>query len=47
MDDGGNIMVKRISRTNIYVKEIKTEDSNQIDPTAGNLLELEKPVKVM
>lgn len=47
MDDGGNIMVKRISRTNIYVKEIKTEDSNQTDQTAGNLLELEKPVKVM
>lgn len=47
MDDGGNIMVKRISRTNIYVKEIKTEEPNQTDdPAAGNLLEMEKPVKV-
>ena len=47
MDDGGNIMVKRISRSNIYVKEIKTEEPNQLDEaTAGSVLEMEKPVKV-
>lgn len=48
MDDAGNIMVKRISKSNIYVKEVKTEEnsiSNDII-IAGGLLEIEKPVKV-
>lgn len=49
MDDAGNIMVKRISKSNIYVKEVKTEEnsiSNDII-IAGGLLEIEKPVKVI
>lgn len=49
MDDAGNIMVKRISKSNIYVKEVKTPEnsiSNDII-IAGGLLEMEKPVKVI
>lgn len=48
MDDGGNIMIKRVSKSNVYIKEVKTEQnsiSNDII-IAGGLLEMEKPVKV-
>lgn len=49
MDDGGNIMVKRVSRSNVYVKEVKTEENSISNDViiAGGLLEMEKPVKVL
>ncbi|GIY31575.1 MH2 domain-containing protein [Caerostris extrusa] len=48
MDDSGNIMVKRISKSNVYVKEVKTEENSIANDIviAGGLLELEKPVKM-
>lgn len=44
MDDCGNIVVKRISRSDVYVKEIKTE--NTPDSVITSVLEKEKPVKI-
>ncbi|KAG8201116.1 hypothetical protein JTE90_028784 [Oedothorax gibbosus] len=48
MDDAGNIMVKRISKSNIYVKEVKTPDNSIANDIIlnGGLLEVEKPVKL-
>ncbi|GFY41527.1 MH2 domain-containing protein [Trichonephila inaurata madagascariensis] len=48
MDEAGNIMVKRISKSNVYVKEIKSEENSIASDIimAGGLLEMEKPVKL-
>ncbi|XP_055930166.1 uncharacterized protein LOC129960643 isoform X1 [Argiope bruennichi] len=48
MDDSGNIMVKRISKSNVYIKEVKTEENSIANDIvmAGGLLEIEKPVKM-
>ncbi|XP_042896007.1 uncharacterized protein [Parasteatoda tepidariorum] len=48
MDEAGNIMIKRISKTNVYVKEVKTEENSIANDIiiAGGLLEIEKPVKL-
>lgn len=48
MDSAGNIMVKRVSKSNVYVKEIKTEENSIASDIiiAGGLLEIEKPVKL-
>lgn len=48
MDEAGNIMIKRVSKSNVYVKEIKTEENsiaNDIIRASGQL-EAEKPVKL-
>ncbi|XP_054721722.1 uncharacterized protein LOC129231433 [Uloborus diversus] len=48
MDEAGNIMVKRVSKSNVYVKEIKTEENSISSDVimAGGLLEIEKPMKI-
>lgn len=49
MDDGGNIMIKRVSKSNVYVKEISGGDNSSVSSEIirnNGLLELEKPVKV-
>ena len=48
MDDSGNILIKRIAKSNIYVKntEGETAVANEIIKTPGGLLELEKYVKL-
>jgi len=48
MDDGGNIMIKRVSRSNVYVKEVRTEENSITNEIimAGGLLEIDKPVKI-
>lgn len=48
MDDGGNIMIKRVSKSNVYVKEISGGDNSSVSSEIirnNGLLELEKPVK--
>lgn len=48
MDDSGNILVKRLSRSNIYVKNTMEENavSNDILKLPNGLLEFEKPFKL-
>lgn len=48
MDDGGNIMVKRLGKSNVYVKEVKTEENSISNDViiAGGLIEPEKSFKV-
>jgi hypothetical protein len=50
MDDQGNILVKRVSKSNIYVKSTSTGDEtsigNDVLKQPNCALELEKPVKV-
>ena len=48
MDDSGNILIKRIAKSNIYVKntEGETAVANEIIKTPGGALELDKPVKL-
>ncbi|GFU32938.1 MH2 domain-containing protein [Nephila pilipes] len=48
MDESGNIMVKRISKTNVYVKEVKSEENSIANDIvmADGLLETEKPLKL-
>ncbi|XP_023233771.1 uncharacterized protein LOC111633435 isoform X3 [Centruroides sculpturatus] len=49
MDDAGNILVKRISKTNVFVKEVSSSEDNSIASEIIKMngqLELEKPVKL-
>ena len=50
MDDQGNILVKRVSKSNVYVKNTSTGDEtsigNDVLKQPNCALELEKPVKV-
>ena len=48
MDDSGNILIKRITRSNVYVKTPTEENavSNEILKLPGGGLELDKPVKL-
>lgn len=48
MDDSGNILVKRLSRSNIYVSSTKEENavSSEVIKLANGLLELDKPFKL-
>lgn len=50
MDDQGNILVKRVSKSNVYVKSTSEGEENSIGAEILKLsncaLELEKPVKV-
>ena len=48
MDDDGNILVKRISKTGIYVKNTLEENSlsNDVLKLNNGLLDSDKPVKV-
>ena len=48
MDDSGNILVKRIAKSNVYVKTMSDDNAVSIDilKLPNNSLELEKPVKL-
>lgn len=50
MDDAGNILIKRVSKSNVYIKNTGQDDENAIGneilKLPGNALELEKPVKL-
>lgn len=48
MDDSGNILVKRIAKSNVYVKNTAEENAiaNEILKLPGGGLEPEKPVKL-
>ncbi len=50
MDDQGNILVKRVSKSNVYVKSTSEGEENSIGgeilKSSNCALELEKPVKV-
>ena len=49
MDDSGNILVKRIAKSNVYVKTTSPDDnavSAEILKLPNNALEPEKPVKL-
>ena len=48
MDDSGNILIKRIAKANVYVKNTEGENAvaNEILKVAGGALELDKPVKL-
>jgi len=48
MDDSGNILVKRLSRSNIYVKSTEDENavSKEVNKLSNGVLELEKPFKL-
>ena len=48
MDDSGNILVKRLAKSAIYVKNTLEENSvsNDILKLPGGLLEIEKPFKL-
>jgi len=48
MDDSGNILVKRLSRSNIYIKNTMKENaiSNDVLKLPGEVLELERPFKL-
>ena len=48
MDDSGNILVKRIAKSNVYVKSTTEENAiaNEILKLPNNALESEKPVKL-
>lgn len=50
MDDAGNILIKRVSKCNVYVKNTGQDDENAIGneilKLPGCALEPEKPVKV-
>jgi len=48
MDDSGNILIKRIAKSNVYVKNTEGENAvaNEIIKTPGGALELDKPVKL-
>lgn len=50
MDDAGNILIKRVSKCNVYVKSTGQDDENAIGneilKLPGCALEPEKPVKV-
>jgi len=48
MDDSGNILIKRIAKANVYVKNTEGENAvaNEIIKTPGGALELDKPVKL-
>lgn len=50
MDDAGNILIKRVSKCNVYIKNTGQDDENAIGSEILKLpncaLEPEKPVKV-
>jgi len=48
MDDSGNILVKRIAKSNVYVQNTKDENAiaNEIIKLPNGALELDKPVKL-
>ena len=48
MDDSGNILIKRIAKANVYVKNGEGENAvaNEILKVPGGALELDKPVKL-
>merc|ERR1719516_764842 len=48
MDDSGNILIKRIAKSNVYVKNTEGENAvaNEILKVPGGALELDKPVKL-
>jgi len=48
MDDSGNILIKRIAKANVYVKNTEGENAvaNEILKVPGGALELDKPVKL-
>lgn len=50
MDDQGNILVKRVSKSNVYVKSTSEGEENSIGSeilkSSNCALEIEKPVKV-
>lgn len=48
MDDSGNILIKRIAKSNVYVKKTEQENAvaNEILKLPNNALELDKPVKL-
>lgn len=50
MDDAGNILIKRVSKCNVYVKSTGQDDENAIGneilKLPGCALEPDKPVKV-
>lgn len=51
MDDAGNILIKRISKCNVYIKNVGKEEENavgnEILKLANCALEPDKPVKVI
>jgi hypothetical protein len=50
MDDVGNILIKRVSKSGVRVKNTVTEESavsNDILKLPGGMLETEKPFKVI
>lgn len=48
MDEDGNILVKRISKSNVYVKSIDEDNaiSAEVMRLPSQALELERPIKV-
>lgn len=50
MDDAGNILIKRVSKCNVYIKNTGQDDENaignEIMKLPGNALEPEKPMKL-
>lgn len=50
MDDAGNILIKRVSKSNVYIKNTgqgdETAIGNEILKLPGCALEQDKPVKV-
>ena len=48
MDDMGNILIKRLSKTQVYVKQTQADSalSNDIIKLSNGLLEYEKPFKL-
>ena len=48
MDDSGNILIKRVAKSNIYVKNTAEETavSNDILKLPNGLLEMDKPFKL-
>lgn len=50
MDDAGNILIKRVSKCNVYIKSTGQDDENAIGSEIlklpGCALEPEKPAKV-
>lgn len=50
MDDAGNILIKRISKCNVYIKNVGKDEENSVGNEILKLpncaLEPDKPVKV-
>jgi hypothetical protein len=48
MDEGGNILIKRIAKSNVYVKQTLEESAvgSEVLKLPQGALEMDKPVKV-